>query len=68
MMYEFVIYLYLYNIDYPPGSKSVALQLGVRLILLYLISISRLSSETFFYFDGGWWVVDGSDFLVLQIT
>ena len=33
---------------YPPGSKSVALQLGVHLILLYFIRISLLSAETFF--------------------
>jgi len=32
---------------YPPGSKSVALQLGVHLILLYFIRISLLSAETF---------------------
>ena len=43
---------------YPPGSKSVALQLGVHLILLYFIRISLLSAETFFLF-GGWWMVGG---------
>ena len=49
--------------QYPPGSKSVALQLGVHLILLYFIRISLLSAETFFLFwlmvGGGWWVVGG---------
>ena len=43
--------------NYPPGSKSKALQLGVHFFLLYLIRISFLSAETFFLF---WWlVVDG---------
>ena len=57
---------------FPPGSKSVALQLGVHLILLYFIRISLLSAETFFLFGGwsvvggGWWM-DGH-FLVLQIS
>ena len=45
-----------YGTCYPPGSKSVALQLGVHLILLYFIKIGILSAETFFLF---WWVVGG---------
>ena len=44
----------LLEIFYPPGSKSVALQLGVHLILLYFIRITLLSAETFFLF---WWSV-----------
>ena len=44
---------------YPPESKSEALQLGVQLILLYSIRISLLIMGTFFYFDGGWSIVDG---------
>ena len=44
---------------YPPGSKSVALQLGVHLILLYFIRIWSWVRRLFFYFGGGWWVVDG---------
>ena len=47
------------NIIYPPGSKSVALQLGVHLILLYFIRISLLCAETFFFIlmvGGGWWM------------
>ena len=47
-------------LNYPPGSKSEALQLGVYLILLYFIRIILLSAETFFLF---WWsVVDGEHF------
>ena len=49
---------------YPPGSKSEALRLGVHLILLYFIRISLLTPETFFYFDGGWWVVGGGWWMV----
>ena len=41
-----------FQINYPPGSKSEALQLGVHLILLYFIRISLLSAETFFYPPG----------------
>ena len=41
---------------YPPGSKSVALQLGVHLILLYFIRIWSWVRRLFFYFDGGWWM------------
>ena len=43
---------------YPPGSMSVALQLGVHLILLYFIRIWLWVRRLFFYFDG-WWLVDG---------
>ena len=38
---------------FPPGSKSVALQLGVHLILLYFIRIWSWVRRLFFYF-GGW--------------
>ena len=47
-------------LNYLPGSKSEALQLGVHLTLLYFIRNSLLSAETFFLF---WWlVVDGELF------
>ena len=51
-------------LNYPPGSKSEALQLGVYLILLYFIRIILLSAETFFDFGGRWWM---ANILVLQI-
>ena len=38
---------------------SEAFPLGVHLILLYFIRISLLTPETFFYLDGGWWMVGG---------
>ena len=41
--------------NYPPGSKSVALQLGVHLILLYFIRILILGAKTFVFI----WMVDG---------
>ena len=44
---------------YPPGSKSVALQLGVHLILLYIIRISSWWWRHFFYLDGGRLTVGG---------
>ena len=58
---------------YPPGRKSVALQLGVHLILLYFIRIWSWVRRLFFYFGGGWWKVGGrwwvgANFLVLQIS
>ena len=43
---------------FPPGSKSVALQLVVHLILLYFIRIWSWVRRLFFYF-GGWSVVGG---------
>ena len=43
---------------YPPRNENEALGLGVHLILLYLIRISLLIPETFFYSGGlrmeGW--------------
>ena len=42
---------------FPPGSKSVALQLGVHLILLYFIRIWSWVRRLFYF--GGWLVVDG---------
>ena len=44
------------EVNYPPGSKSEALQLGVHLILLYFIRISLLLRRLFLFL---WWVVDG---------
>ena len=60
MMYEFLVYVDLYNIDYPPGSKSVALQLGVQLnFLIFYYDLTLKYGYFFFYFGGGWWVVGG---------
>ena len=50
--------------NFPPGSKSEPLRLGVHLILLCFIKISLLSAETFFYFDGGWGMVGGGWWMV----
>ena len=49
------------HIFYPPGSKSEALRLGVRLILLYFIRIALSTPKTFFLI---WWVVEGGEWRV----
>ena len=41
--------------NYPPGSKSEALQLGVHLILLYFIGSDLECGDFFFILVGGWW-------------
>ena len=56
--FRFVFHFRINN-DYPPGSKSEALPLGVQLILFYFIRISILTPETFFPLRGGGWRVGG---------
>ena len=52
-----------FSMNYPPWSKSEALQLGVHLILLYFIRISLLSAEIFYLGVG----VGGGLFLSLNL-
>ena len=54
-LHKVSLFLFISTLVYHTGSKSIALQLGVHLILLYFIRILLLSAETFFLF-GGWWM------------